>query len=970
MEATRKIFFFLCLVSAFLTAAQAGTGLAQEKVRGAADSGAACLDSLQSAQSQAVKLSGSLETINQGMQSQKGEAKELLESLKQMNAEAKALKEALSENGASAKAINSELQAMKSIENQEKLLDEKLGDYFEAIDRFAYMLEKYGYVTISTPILTRPQGNDFYFNLDLPGTTYFDEAKKQVNAFWGSSIGSSLTTELAFKGTMDEVQKLTYDYALEAFRKNWAMNRKAEQLLYDAATDRYEAAVALAGQMTDAQEKKQALAQAKTEFAQSVAGIYSPTMSAPLASGYTQLGLPAFLTGKSGDTGYTAGGGVKSLFNEIAKSYFGDNVKLTISNSDAIRQAASDKAVESIFRVISQPERAQAFKGKTCLFGIAMVSVAPGWKTQENFAADLSVMVKFKLDTARLEVRDRIVEYGYALKHGNRKKFPELSKEQADESLRFLHNKELIKYMDYSGALKDITAINMPLVAAVSPMTDLQVMDQVNQQQRQLDLTMNLAGKLASMGYLAEAQAFLKYVEKMKKEFATRTPEAIVSSFSEGNLFGYQIGPSFTAMSEKKVLGRKSFPVLLIIGLDTNDILVPWLCRNEDSGKMELAEPYLLLEQSANWIPMNKGCCFSRNSRRLSESDILANYLALSKTEDDIRTIFKGSTPSDALFTLCNTVATKAQTLLSRMNEASIKLSDITVSTQIYDRSISCMTDALGTMIDLLSDNIDMISGSKVQTNITGEDLDVFLKQLQVLKSNITNIKTNKDKLCDSARIKLLTMTFEDAVSTGTQWRDFLKRRAQRPMLSLAYKQAFDKATYRWAPLKQRILGSFSRQAMPIEYVLNCLPEISVSALFPGSITEASDGAPFTVTVLGSSLDLVEKVEAENAGIARFSKLGGALMVFGKLKKADQPLALVLKPSTLAFNNADIYCPLITVEKKAATKPAQKPAGETAKANAVTYTDANGGNTRIRILEISPGATPESVTAAQQMFQH
>ena len=77
------------------------------------------------------------------------------------------------------------------------------------------------------------------------------------------------------------------------------------------------------------------------------------------------------------------------------------DLKPTVSNRSALITAAGDKAVEAIFRVLGKPGEAQRFKDKAVVFGIAMVSVNPGWRTREGFAADISVQVEMGLQPAR-----------------------------------------------------------------------------------------------------------------------------------------------------------------------------------------------------------------------------------------------------------------------------------------------------------------------------------------------------------------------------------------------------------------------------------------------------------------------------------------------------------------------------------------------------------------------------------------
>lgn len=102
----------------------------------------------------------------------------------------------------------------------------------------------------------------------------------------------------------------------------------------------------------------------------------------------------------------------RQVLTEIAKWSALDAVKTNPSLSPRTNMvnAYGDKMVQSIFNFLGDPSGAIPFKDKITMFGVATVSVSPGWRTQRDFAADVTVKTGYSgYAPARIETVRRLL---------------------------------------------------------------------------------------------------------------------------------------------------------------------------------------------------------------------------------------------------------------------------------------------------------------------------------------------------------------------------------------------------------------------------------------------------------------------------------------------------------------------------------------------------------------------------------
>lgn len=346
--------------------------------------------------------------------------------------------------------------------------------------------------------------------------------------------------------------------------------------------------------------------------------------------------------------------------------------------SSALVTAAGNTVREGVLRVLGSPANYHRFAGedKHALLGVAMVSVDPGIETHSGFRADVSCRVGYRWVPARPAVLEafradadelqRIFKhdkdfYSELIKAGlitvdqvdpsgedrvdpldeseaDRVDTDALLEEFEDDSFdRFggepsaaadsiggssatsapetkdAANNKAFSYADIPSAYR-ITENVTPLVAAVSPFSDVESADLSQQYAARKANAFELNFAFEALGYGAAANAMRQYTEQLDRDLAQRIPLATVLSYSNaGGVFGFSVTPSRLLEADRNPkkqpilqdrLRRQSFPALVLIGLDQDDVQIKF--RRDANNKLHAFEPALAFDQTSRWIPLNK----------------------------------------------------------------------------------------------------------------------------------------------------------------------------------------------------------------------------------------------------------------------------------------------------------------------------------------------------------------------------
>jgi hypothetical protein len=283
--------------------------------------------------------------------------------------------------------------------------------------------------------------------------------------------------------------------------------------------------------------------------------------------------------------------------------------------------AASNKAIQEIFNFLGDPAASTQFVDKKLIFGVANVSVTPGWRTKRDYAAQLDVKASYRWAGAHAETVRRMIHssvYPYKVRKWIADSYPSCLKRE-DRELLAEEAATLPKAETALGKITDdlwgyvvpglplITHDN-PLVAAVSPLMDTQNLDETGSFAQQTDLALFLSLSMARAGLRGQAEAYERYIKQRRHDVATRTSAAVANSYSAGGgFFGFQIGTRLKALdnpaSRKSVpaqtLERQSFPVLILFGIAADD-LTPVMTLED--GTLSIHERQLVTRYTTRWL--------------------------------------------------------------------------------------------------------------------------------------------------------------------------------------------------------------------------------------------------------------------------------------------------------------------------------------------------------------------------------
>lgn len=587
-----------------------------------------------------------------------------------------------------------------------------------AMDRVAKGLEEYGSVTMSAPLLSRP---DTAFNFDLKRGTdkYFTEAKTDIQG--AAANFEQISQSFAFGAAVQTDPTILAAYAakLRQYSADQSRIDQKQSLVDSAAKIDYMAAVQKALAEIDPQKKAAALAAAERSYSQNLS---PPSTSAPvfpnISSASNTPAAPSGLAKQPTDALNVLSSNKFKDFQGLLSSV-SPTLTPTVSNRSALITAAGDQAVEGIFKVLGNQGDAQKFKDKAVLFGVTMVSVDPGWRTREDFAADISVLINYEKEPARKEVieillkdnkltgglrkriaadyqmenllpsdlnkdyeailndltecrdsdkdkiqkdirkekaaksqldgsitkvkskiaainiksklkkqfENQLTNYESELKT-NEAKLKELEKQESDVEKVFNKKKASIEKEKNNIEIERQSIISKPLpdwldckyidykflnpvVSAISPMTETEALDLSSSFRRQDEMAISLSFALRYAGLGAQAEAFEQFVKSRQSDVHTRSASAAINSYSaSGGIFGFQIGPRLRAIADPastksgpgNILERQSFPVLVVIGFDRDD-LHPRI-EVDCNKKIQVYEPRLVFIQTTQWLPL------------------------------------------------------------------------------------------------------------------------------------------------------------------------------------------------------------------------------------------------------------------------------------------------------------------------------------------------------------------------------
>ncbi|MHC4166764.1 MAG: hypothetical protein ACYSWQ_07395 [Planctomycetota bacterium] len=497
------------------------------------------------------------------------------------------------------------------------------------LDNMAKGREKFGTISFSHPILVeskRDETSPFDFTLTTGPDDYYTDARRDVQGRMASSYQQVRESgvDLSFEGDISALN--AYGAELRQYQQKLGALEAQNKLRTEARE--FEAQKVMVALPDDATEEQ--LLEARSE-------------AAKIRAGEDTIVLPAFPTPSvqpSNSAASASGGAADKKATDFLKLLADGTPALKISNRSAINTAAGDTVTEAIFTLLGNPAKTTQFKDKLMLFGVSMVSVAPGYVTKEGYTGELSVVCSYDYDIARRELLERI------------KKVEESKEEDGDSDLIELIEEVLAPDpdVDYDANWiperyqKEFREEFTPLTAAVSPMTDVDALDLSSSIRNQTFSAMKISAALSYAGLAGRAEVFDKWAKKLEQDAKTRTSYAAVTSFSDSDHFGFRIRPRLKAIKDETVLVKtpgyvledQAFPVAVIVGIDAEDLQLGFGC---DDGRLVAYEPYIEFHQTVNWLPIKRASFWNR---------LRGNELTETKRLEWLDSYNKANTYSDA----------------------------------------------------------------------------------------------------------------------------------------------------------------------------------------------------------------------------------------------------------------------------------------------------------------------------------
>lgn len=394
-------------------------------------------------------------------------------------------------------------------------------------------LEEWGSVTVSAPLIMKEAGE---FNLG--DESIFPNTLQYINLALNSAQGGvSQSTATAFSNQLDFTVTPTFSV----------------------------------NPLTGVKEQRTGTDSSLTP--DSVANGTSITLTNMLAPGTTgstggQFANPgALLVGPNGQTQLKTG-------DTAAKTLMPPS-SFTLSGSQAAMIGSNAKLSELLIREMADPKQRLFTNPEYAIhFAIVQVSCNPGWRTRENYIADVSATCEYyqsETTTGNSETR-------------------RTSSGQLPLKVQTVEDESEPHVVSAPG--------HTPLVFSVLPLIDAQTLELQNSERRLTELAASLSAAYPTAAANLKGRDLMQFVKQFQKDTQTVTPRTVSNSYSSGPTFGFRMMPSLTALKDPARSGSKpanilqatSFPVLVTVVVSNADVAR----LKADSVRVSIANRWLI----------------------------------------------------------------------------------------------------------------------------------------------------------------------------------------------------------------------------------------------------------------------------------------------------------------------------------------------------------------------------------------
>lgn len=535
--------------------------------------------------------------------------------------------------------------------------DDKLNlSPYQTLEDAAFFVEEFGSISMSPPILAEPN-EIFKFDLsdNFTSDMYYKDAKTQIQGKASLLKQTALMLGVGASAQLDPTQTASYLQKIDQFKQTAASNKASadvsaemQKTINTIAKDELTHQLAEARKIESIDVRMAAIDAAINKYKErmsNTAPTDNPNPSIDDKNNAPTLADPSQPGKAASRLASDKFAGNRDLLNDGSLSLT-DRVALTI--------AQGDNAMEAIFRTLGNADKLGTYD--RVFYGVSLVSVNPGWRTSENYNAQLTITPKIVMKPAREKIESLYIEKnkGSCVSHllqANRterkkptilqtidklrkeawekkvsdaratikygtapKEAMEAAKKIADE-----HRKNPEKTGEVSTACDDFDINRLEeigikeqslIITAISPLSTPQTLDLSFSKRDQLEFSLALALALRSAGQEVQAKTFLDYAKSIQADYQTISEENSINIASNGLELAIEVGPKLKALksagksdSAGRTLERQTFPVLLLVGLYKDDFNVkPVKDKDTDKDSIVLKEPRLTFVQVQQWL--------------------------------------------------------------------------------------------------------------------------------------------------------------------------------------------------------------------------------------------------------------------------------------------------------------------------------------------------------------------------------
>ncbi|MBL9044564.1 MAG: hypothetical protein JNM83_23330 [Myxococcales bacterium] len=521
-----------------------------------------------------------------------------------------------------------------------------------ALNNTQWYVDAYGFGSMSAPLLIKPDPAFRFAPKDATADNFYVHALNNINAKSASLNQSIFSGGSSTAVSVDFLSMQQQERFLSSKKQEAAISDEKNWLLREAAIREFKSAMMSAQTISDKTEQLKAERDAYRTLATNLPGSLVSTTA-------NQAGTVPATAG----TGAHAASATGLLTPFTPQALYASNTP-GVSNEvrSALLASAGDNAIKAILSLLGDPSKISSFSDKTVMFGVTMVSVNPGWLTRQNFSADVSSKIALDFKPAGQAVRDAFAEASTTKDPTESSTIANLLK-CIEETQKSPDGVSTIDFNKFKPAQYDpfVLRNEEPLrerdvvVAAVSPMAESQMLDLQSSTDRRREVALQLSLALSYAGVKGAADKFFQWASQEKQDVQSRTSNIVVNSYNfSGGVFGFEIGPRLSANQKTgaasvEKMDRQTFPVLLLIGFDKEELRPRVRIYNkEPSAACELHEPLITIDTQTEWRPLvNK-----RGISPFTEKE----RMQVRKDAYDSFKIHKQKSESEIMHNLCKTL--------------------------------------------------------------------------------------------------------------------------------------------------------------------------------------------------------------------------------------------------------------------------------------------------------------------------